>query len=67
VQLQVYAIHQPQRFELFFRKRSRQPSLYLIPVLKHPLAEKPPIKVVIPIHEHPLSHREALSPRARRL
>ena len=65
VQLQVYAVHQPQRLELLLRQRSRQPPLYLIPVLKHPLAKKRPIKIVIPIHWQPLSHREVLRRRDR--
>ncbi len=50
VQLQINAIHQPQRLEFFLGQFSREPARDLVAEFGDPLGKKPAIEGVINVH-----------------
>jgi hypothetical protein len=50
VELQIYAIHQPQRFEFVFGKFAGKPSRDLIAKFSHAFRYKSAIKFIVYVH-----------------
>ena len=51
VQLQIDAVHQPQRLELVFRQFARQPARDLIAKFRDALGDQRPVQFVVLIHD----------------
>ncbi len=69
VQLQIDAVHQPQRLEFFLGQFARQPARHLIAEFRDALGDQRTVEGVIDVHARPTSAtpaRTAKAPEARR-
>ena len=51
VQLQIDAVHEPQRLELFFRQFTGQAATHLVAELAHALGDQSAVEVVVDVHD----------------